>query len=141
VKKIHSLALKEKEEQVEELELYIKMLNEYKLTDSEKRDFKEKHDVTRRQVEDTNSEISKIENIKLDLERKMRVKSTFDYLNQEGSFKEERQENAHIIGKRVEKDEEQYKKELPQLKKKLKIYIQNFLHMMRTINNKNKKKK
>ncbi len=48
----------------------------------------------------------------------MRVKSTFDYLNQEGSFKEERQENAHIIGKRVEKDEEQYKKELPQLKKK-----------------------
>lgn len=50
----------------------------------------------------------------------MRVKSTFDYLNQEGSFKEERQENAHIIGKRVEKDEEQYKKELPQLKKKIK---------------------
>lgn len=82
VKKIHSLALKEKEEQVEELELYNKMLNEYELTDSEKRDFQEKHDVTRRQVEDTNSEISKIENIKLDLERKIRVKSTFDYLNQ-----------------------------------------------------------
>jgi hypothetical protein len=34
--KIHSLALKEKEEQVEQLELYSKMLNEYKLTYSEK---------------------------------------------------------------------------------------------------------
>jgi len=126
VKKIHSLALKEKEEQVEELELYIKMLNEYKLTESEKRDFQAKHDVTRHQVEDTNSEISKIEKIKLDLERKMRVKSTFDYLNQEGSFKEERQENAHIIGKRLEKDEEQYKKELPQLKKKIKDLHEKF---------------
>lgn len=108
--KLHSLALKEKEGQVEELEVYNKMLNQYELTDSEKRDFKEKHDVTRRQVEDTNSEISNIENIKLDLERKIRVKSTFDYLNKEGSFKEERQENAHIIGQRVvEKYEEQYK--------------------------------
>ncbi len=58
------------------------MLNEYKLTYYEKRDFQEKHDVTGQQLEDTNSEISKIEKIKLDLERKMRVKSTFYYLNQ-----------------------------------------------------------
>ena len=119
VKKIQSLALNEKEEQVEELELYIKTLNECELTDTEKRSLQEKYDVTKRQVEDTNYEISKIENIKLGLEREVRVKSALDYLNQEGSFKEERQENAHILGKRVEKAEEQYKKELPALKKKI----------------------
>lgn len=41
MKKIHSLVLKEKEEQVEQLEVYNKMLNEYKLTNYEKRGFKE----------------------------------------------------------------------------------------------------
>jgi hypothetical protein len=58
------------------------MLNDYELTGSDKRSFQEKYDVTKRQVEDTKSEISKIENIKLSLERDIRAKSALDYLNQ-----------------------------------------------------------
>ena len=36
------------------------MLNEHELSNSEKRHFQKKYDVTKRQVEETNSELSKI---------------------------------------------------------------------------------